>query len=144
MDPIFTSSFIKKREAEVRDTRETNKERSDELENSGGLRNSGWDLSPTITRNKTVPQRTHSQSVKEGNEDLKGDLGESWCCVQTLSLWDKTSVLFLATKFMIFPYGGNEMLTVSNMKVRDVHSSVVEFLYAQNKQYRRSKMKLRQ
>jgi len=74
-----------------------------------------------------------------GNEDLKGDLGESWCCVQTLSLWDKTSVLFLATKFMIFPYGGNEMLTVSNMKVRDVHSSVVEFLYAQNKQYRRSK-----
>lgn len=31
------------------------------------------------------------------------------------------------------------MLTVSNMKVRDVHSSVVEFLYAQNKQYRRSK-----
>lgn len=41
MDPIFTSSFIKKREAEVRDTRETNKERSDELENSGGLRNSG-------------------------------------------------------------------------------------------------------
>lgn len=42
MDPIVTSSFIKKREAEVRDTRETNKERSDELEeNSGGLRNSG-------------------------------------------------------------------------------------------------------
>lgn len=49
------------------------------------------------------------------------------------------AMLFLATKFMIFPYGGNEMLTVSNMKVRDVHSSVVEFLYAQNKQYRRSK-----
>lgn len=42
MGPIVTSSFIKKREAEVRDTRETNKEGSDELEeNSGSLRNSG-------------------------------------------------------------------------------------------------------
>lgn len=29
---IVTSSFIKKREAEERDTRETNKERSNELE----------------------------------------------------------------------------------------------------------------
>lgn len=42
MGPIVTSSFIKKREVEERDTRETNEERSDELEeNSGGLRNSG-------------------------------------------------------------------------------------------------------
>lgn len=58
---------------------------------------------------------------------------------QTFSLQDKIPMLFLATKFMIFPYGGNEMLTVSNMKVRNIHSSEVEFLYVQNKQYRRSK-----
>lgn len=55
---IITSSFIYKREAEERGTRETRQERADELENSEGLRNDGgepWDLIPTTTRNQTVP-----------------------------------------------------------------------------------------
>lgn len=78
-------------------------------------------------------------SVKEGTKTSKGTQVSHAAVAQIFSLQDKISMLFLATKFMIFPYGGNEMLTVSNMKVRNIHSSGVEFLYARNKQYRRSK-----
>lgn len=100
-----------------------------------------------LRRSQKQWERPYSYNYKEQNcaptnplwvsrrdKDLKGDLGESCAVAQTFSLQDKISMLFLATKFMIFPYGGNEMLTVSNMKVRNIHSSGVEFLYAQNRQ----------
>lgn len=62
-------SFINKREAEERGTREASKERSDELEeNSGGLRNGGQEGPYSYNYKEPNCAMKNSLSVEEGTK----------------------------------------------------------------------------